>query len=69
MYSSGIAYLLWCTGLVGVCGIHRFYAGKPITGIIWLLTVGLLGFGQPIDLILIPGMIADANARTGGRGG
>jgi TM2 domain-containing membrane protein YozV len=61
MKSSGIAYLLWCACFFGFCGIHRFYAGKYISGIIWLLTGGLLFIGQLVDLILIPGMIEEAN--------
>ena len=69
MRSSGMAYLLWCLGLLGICGIHRFYAGKPISGVIWLLTGGLLFIGQLVDLLLIPGMIAESNARSGYRGG
>ena len=36
--SSGISYGLWCLGLLGLCGIHRFYNGKWGTGILWLLT-------------------------------
>ncbi|RPI60659.1 MAG: NINE protein [Planctomycetaceae bacterium] len=64
MKSTGLAYLLWCLGLVGLCGIHRFYAGKVFTGIIWLCTFGLLGIGQLIDLLLIPGMITNANLRA-----
>ena len=62
MKSSGIAYLLWCACFFGIFGLHRFYAGKMISGIIWLLTLGVFGFGQLIDLILIPGMIAESNA-------
>jgi TM2 domain-containing membrane protein YozV len=61
MKSTGIAYLLWLGCVFGICGLHRFYAGKMISGIIWLLTFGILGLGQLVDLILIPGMIEDAN--------
>jgi TM2 domain-containing membrane protein YozV len=64
MYSNGVAYLLWLAGLVGFCGIHRFYLGKPVTGIIWLLTAGLLFIGQLIDLFLIPGMVETANLKA-----
>jgi len=53
--NPGVAYLLWLLGLVLVCGIHRFYTGRWITGLIWILTGGLLLLGQIIDLLLIPG--------------
>ena len=55
-HAVGIAYGLWALCLVGVAGIHRFYAGRYITGTIWLLTWGLLGIGLLVDLFLIPGM-------------
>ena len=62
--SAAIAYLLWCLGLVGVAGIHRFYAGRWISGVVWLLTGGLFMVGQIVDLILIPGMIRVSNLET-----
>lgn len=61
MRSVGVAYLLWCLSLIGVSGVHRFYAGKWISGLIWFFTLGLLFFGTIIDLFLIPGMIERAN--------
>ena len=64
MRSSGISYLLWCLSLVGFCGIHRFYNGKWITGLLWFFTGGLLFIGQLIDLILIPAMTRRANYTT-----
>jgi TM2 domain-containing membrane protein YozV len=62
--SKTTAYLLWCLCFVGLCGIHRFYAGKWVTGLIWLFTGGLLLVGQIVDLFLIPGMIGMANLET-----
>ena len=61
MRSVGLAYGLWALCLVGVAGIHRFYAGRYVTGTIWLFTWGLLGIGLFIDLFLIPGMIERKN--------
>ena len=63
MRSKLMAYLLWLLIFVGLGGIHRIYAGKVSTGILWLLTGGLFLIGQIIDLFLIPGMIKYANLK------
>ena len=64
MKSTLVAYILWLLCFVGLAGIHRIYAGKVGTGILWLVTFGLFGIGQLIDLLLIPGMIVNANLRN-----
>ena len=53
MKSSTTAYLLWLLCFLGFCGIHRFYADKPISGVIWLFTGGLCFIGQFIGVIFI----------------
>ena len=44
--------LLLCVFL-SVLGIHRFYVGKIVTGILWALTGGFLGLGLIIDCLMI----------------
>lgn len=39
--------------LFGIFGIHRFYEGKKVTGLIYLFTFGLLGVGWFFDIILL----------------
>ncbi|MBO9484517.1 TM2 domain-containing protein [Salinisphaera sp. G21_0] len=59
-HSKVIGYVLWIFGFLGA---HRFYYGKPVTGTIWLLTLGLFGIGWLIDLFLIPAMDREADFR------
>lgn len=48
---------------LGVFGIHRFYLGKWITGIVYLLTGGLLGIGLLYDLWTLNGQVSEINRR------
>jgi TM2 domain-containing membrane protein YozV len=59
-HSILIGYITWIFGFMGA---HRFYFGKPLTGTLWFFTLGLLGIGWIIDLILIPGMAREAETR------
>jgi hypothetical protein len=64
MKSSGMAYLLAVLGLISpVAGMHRFYLGRPGTGLLYLLTWGFFGVGTIIDLFHLPRMVDDENRR------
>ncbi len=56
-----VAYGLWALSLAGVCGLHRFYNRKPLSGTLWLLTFGLCFVGQFVDLWLMPELVDQAN--------
>ncbi|MGF1457842.1 MAG: TM2 domain-containing protein [Leptolyngbyaceae cyanobacterium] len=58
-----LSYLLWLGGFFGFSGLHRLYNGKITSGLIWFFTLGLFGFGQFIDVFLVPGMTEDHELR------
>ena len=45
--------LLLLTLLFGWAGFHRIYVGKHATGILWLLTFGLIGLGWAFDVLAV----------------
>jgi TM2 domain-containing membrane protein YozV len=47
---------------LGLFGIHRFYMGKWLTGIIYLLTGGILGIGYLYDLWTLNDQISLINS-------
>jgi TM2 domain-containing membrane protein YozV len=49
---------------LGIFGIHRFYLGKWITGILYLLTGGLLGLGILYDFWTLNEQVSEINRRS-----
>ena len=46
---------------LGAFGIHRFYMGKILTGILYLFTVGLFGLGILWDFLTLNEQISEVN--------
>lgn len=59
-HSLGVGYLLWIFGFLGA---HRFYFGRPVSGTIYLFTLGLFLIGWLVDLFLMPSLEASAERR------
>jgi len=58
-----VAWLLLT--FLGLFGIHRFYLGKWITGILWLVSGGLFGIGWLYDLWTMNEQVSEINQRGG----
>ena len=46
---------------LGLFGVHRMYMGKWLTGILYLLTAGLLGLGYLYDYWTLNGQVDEVN--------
>jgi TM2 domain-containing membrane protein YozV len=46
---------------LGFLGLHRFYIGKWLTGIVYLLTLGLFGIGLIYDFWTLNSQISELN--------
>lgn len=55
----GVSYLCWF-----FFGVHYFYLNKPLTNIIYWLTLGGLGIWAIIDLFRIPSMVREHNEES-----
>lgn len=64
MKDMGTSYVLAVLGFVTpFAGLHRFYLGRPISGILYFCTWGFLGLGTFIDLFVLPGMVREENRK------
>jgi len=54
-----LCWILLC--FLGIFGVHRFYLGKWVTGLIWLFTCGLFLLGLLYDLWTLNEQIDDVN--------
>ena len=55
--------LLLCV-LLGFLGVHRFYVGRAGSGVVWLLTLGVLSVGWIYDCVMIAtGEFVDEDGR------
>ena len=59
-HSLGVGYILWIFGFLGA---HRFYFGRPVSGTLYLFTLGLFLIGWFVDLFLMPMLEASADRR------
>jgi TM2 domain-containing membrane protein YozV len=65
-YSPGVldynvAWLLLT--FLGFFGVHRFYMGKWLTGLVYLLTGGLFTVGVVYDFWTLNGQVSEVNSR------
>ena len=51
------------TLLFGIVGVHRFMKGKIVSGIFWVCTAGVFGFGYIYDLAFAFGTLIFAGVR------
>ena len=57
--STGTAYLWWF--FFGTFGAHQFYLGRPLRGLIYAFTFGLLWLGVIWDLFTLPSQVRQVN--------
>ena len=50
-----------CLVFLGIFGVHRFYLGKIGTGVLYLLTLGLLGIGIIYDFYTLNEQVSSKN--------
>lgn len=61
-YDYSVAWILLV--FLGVFGIHRFYQGKILTGLLYLVTGGGFLIGWLYDLLTLNGQLDELNRRA-----
>jgi len=59
MTSLLLAYFLWLVG--GLFGLHKFYLGRPVMGLLYFFTGGLFFIGWVVDFFTLPRQVQVAN--------
>jgi TM2 domain/IclR helix-turn-helix domain len=59
MKSLLLTYFLWLVG--GFFGLHKFYLGRPLIGLLYFFTGGLFIVGWLVDFFTIPRQVRIAN--------
>ena len=55
-----LAYLFWIPSFFGCAGLHRFYLGKPVSGLFYFFTFGFFGLGTLYDGLTMPHHVRQA---------
>lgn len=63
LFDYNIAWILLT--FIGIFGGHRFYLGKWLSGLVYLVTGGLFLFGIIYDYWTLNDQVHEANRRTG----
>jgi TM2 domain-containing membrane protein YozV len=61
-YNYNVAWILLT--FLGLFGVHRFYLGRWISGILWLATGGLFTLGLLYDLWKLNEIVSEDNAKA-----
>ena len=59
-----IAYIFWLVPPLGMLGMHRYYLGRHLSGLLYTCTMSLFMFGWIVDALLIPRLTRSSNQRV-----
>lgn len=64
-----VSYILCATGMFSpLAGLHRFYLGRPISGMLYLMTWGFFGIGTFLDMLQMPLLVQESDVLHNARG-